>query len=158
MAEQVGERTEKPTPKRLKEARERGRVAVSRDVSTALGSLAATGVLVGAGSVLLRRLTAAVADGLSRLGDAPLRELRGEDLVPVVMSGGAVVALTAGPIAIAAAATGVLSSVLQSGFNVSTAALTPDFNRLNPANGFKKFAPTRAGVDTLKAIVTATIL
>jgi flagellar biosynthesis protein FlhB len=158
MADQVGEKTEKPSAKRLKEARERGQVAVSRDVSTALGSLAATGALVGAGSFLLHRLTAAITDGLSRLGDAPLRDMKAEDLVPLVMSGGAVVALTAGPIAVAAAATGVLSSVLQSGFNVSTAPLTPDFNRLNPANGFKKFAPSRAGLDTLKAIVTASIL
>lgn len=158
MADQVGEKTEKPSVKRLKDARERGQVAVSRDVSMALGSLAATGVLVGAGSFLLHRLTTALADGLSRLGDSPLREMRGEDLVPVVMSGGVVVALTAGPIAVAAAATGVLSSVLQSGFNFSTAPLTPDLNRLNPANGFKKFAPSRAGIDTLKALVTASIL
>jgi flagellar biosynthesis protein FlhB len=49
MADQVGEKTEKPSGKRLKEARERGQVAVSRDVSMAFGSLAATGVLVGAG-------------------------------------------------------------------------------------------------------------
>jgi len=158
MAEQVGERTEKPTPKRLRDARERGQVAVSRDVSTALGSLAATGVLAGAGSLLLHRLTLTVTGGLSRLGDQPLREIRAEDLVPLVMSGGAVVALCAGPIAIVAAATAVLSSVVQSGFNVSTAPLTPDFNRLNPANGFKKFAPSRAGIDTLKAIVIASIL
>src|SRR5262249_30248321 len=113
MAEQLGETTEKPTPKRLREARERGQVAVSRDVSTALGSLAATGVLVGAGSFLLHRLTATVSDGLAHLGDAPLREMRPEDLVPLVMAGGAVVALCAGPIAIAAAATRVLSSVFQ---------------------------------------------
>jgi flagellar biosynthetic protein FlhB len=158
MAEQTGEKTEKPSAKRLKDARERGQVAISRDVSTALGSLAATGVLVTAGSFLLHRLTATIAGGLAHLGDAPLRDMKGEDLVPLVMTGGTLVALTAGPVAIAAAATGVFSSVLQSGFNVSTSPLTPDFNRLNPANGFKKFAPSRAGIDTLKAIVIASIL
>jgi flagellar biosynthetic protein FlhB len=158
MADQVGEKTEKPSAKRLKEARERGQVAVSRDVSMALGSLAATGVLVGAGSFLLRRLTATITDSLSHFGDAPLREMRGEDLIPLVISGGTLVALTAGPVAIAAAAAGVLSSVLQSGFNFSTSPLTPDLNRLNPANGFKKLAPSRAGIDTIKAIITATVL
>jgi len=158
MADQVGEKTEKPSAKRLREARERGQVAVSREVSMALGSLAATGVLVGAGSFLLQRVTAVIVDGLSRLGDAPLRELKPEDLVPLVVSGGTLVALTAGPIAVAAAASGVLSSVVQSGFNVSASPLTPDFNRLNPVNGFKKLTPSRAGIDTLKAIVTASIL
>ena len=158
MAEQVGERTEKPSTKKLKDARERGQVAISRDASMALGSLAATGVLVTAGSFLLHRMTGTISDSLSHFGDAPLREIKGEDLVPLVMSGGALVALTAGPVAIAAAATGVLSSVLQTGFNVSTSPLTPDFNRLNPANGFRKLAPSRAGIDTLKAILTATVL
>ena len=158
MADQVGERTEKPTPKRLREARERGQVAVSRDMSMALNSLAATGVLVAAGAFFLQRLMATLAASLSHFGDAPLREIKGEDLVPLVIAGGKIVALTAGPVAIAAAGAGVLSSVLQSGFNVSTAPLTPDFNRLNPANGFKKLAPSRAGIDTLKAIVTAAVL
>jgi flagellar biosynthesis protein FlhB len=97
----------------------------------AFGSLAATGVLLGAGSFFLRRLTAIITDSLSRFGDAPLREMRGEDLIPLVISGGTLVALTAGPVAIAAAASGVLSSVLQSGFNFSTSPLTPDLNRLN---------------------------
>jgi flagellar biosynthetic protein FlhB len=158
MAEQVGEKTEKPSLKRLKDARERGQVAVSRDVSMALGSLASTGVLVAAGAFFLQRLAATVTDTLSHFGDAPLREMRGEDLVPLVTSGGMLVALTAGPIALAAAATGVLSSVLQSGFNFSTSPLTPNFSRLSPANGFKKLAPSRAGLDTLKAIITASIL
>jgi flagellar biosynthetic protein FlhB len=158
MAEQVGEKTEKPSTRRLKEARERGQVAVSRDVSMALGSLASTGVLVAAGSFFLQRLATTVIDSLSHFGDAPLREMKGEDLVPLVMSGGTLVALTAGPIALAAAASGILSSVLQTGFNVSTSPLTPNFSRLSPVNGFKKLAPSRAGLDTLKAIITASML
>src|SRR5439155_10257470 len=93
MAEQAGEKSEKPSAKRLKDARERGQVAVSKDVSMALGSLAATGVLVAGGSFLLHRLTATITDGLSRLGDAPLREMKAEDLVSLVMSGGALIAL-----------------------------------------------------------------
>src|SRR5438477_330814 len=40
MADGAGEKTEKPSAKRLKDARERGQVAISRDVSTALGSRA----------------------------------------------------------------------------------------------------------------------
>src|SRR5204862_8212083 len=99
MAEQTGEKTEKPSPKKLREARQRGQVAISRDVSMALGSLAATGVLVAAGSFLLHRLTSTITDSLAHVGDAPLREMKGEDLVPLVMTGGTIIALTAGPVA-----------------------------------------------------------
>jgi flagellar biosynthetic protein FlhB len=158
MAEQPGEKTEKASAKRLKDARERGQVAVSKDVSMALGSLAATGVLVAGGTFLLHRLTATITDGLSRLGDAPLREMTAEDLVPLVMSGGALIALTAGPVGIAAAAAGVFSSVVQTGFNFSTEPLTPKWERLSPVNGFKKLSPSRSGVDTIKAILTSCVL
>jgi flagellar biosynthetic protein FlhB len=158
MADEAGEKTEKPSAKRLKDARKRGQVAVSRDVSMALGSLAATGVLVAAGSFFLHRLTSTITQSLSRLGDAPLREMKAEDLVPLVMSGGAIVAATAGPIALAAAATGVFSSVVQTGFNFSAEPLTPNWQRLSPAAGFKKLAPSRSGVDTIKAILTSCVL
>ena len=158
MADGTSEKTEKASGKKLKDARKRGQVAVSKDVSMAMGSLAATGVLVAGGSFLLHRLTSTITIGLSRLGDSPLKEMTPNDLVPMVLSGGALVALTAGPVAIAAAATGVFSSVVQTGFNFSTEPLAPKWDRLSPANGFKKLAPSRAGVDTLKAILTSCVL
>ena len=49
MAARTGERTEKPTFKRIKDARERGQVARSRDLSAAASFVAATAVLIWAG-------------------------------------------------------------------------------------------------------------
>jgi flagellar biosynthetic protein FlhB len=158
MTDAHGEKTEKPTPKRLRDARERGQVAVSRDFSMALGSLAATGALVGAGTFLLHRMTTTIVNSLTRLGDAPLRDVTADELMPLVTSGGLLVALTAGPIALAAAASGVLGSVAQTGFNFSTTPLVPSWQRLSPAFNIKRLGISRAGVDTLKAIVTSVIL
>lgn len=158
MAETTGDKSEKPTPKRIKDARKRGQVASSRDLSMAVGSLAATGVLVASGGYLLHRLSSAVVESLRHLGDQPLRDVGMQDLTPVVLSGLTLLAITAGPVAVAAAATGTLSAVVQTGFNVSTEPLKPNWERLSPVNGFKKFAPSRAGVDTLKAIITAIVL
>lgn len=158
MADEQGEKTEKPSPKRLKDARERGQVASSRDLSMAIGSLGATGVLVGAGTYLVHQLTTTVTQGLERLGDPAVRDLRPEDLMPIITAGGALIAMTAGPIALAAAAAGVLSSAVQSGFNVSTQALAINWERLSPSSGLAKLAPKQSGVDTLKTIVTGTVL
>lgn len=158
MADSHGDKTEKPTPKRLKDARERGQVASSRDLGAALGSLAATGALVAAGSFLMHRLTTAIVNTLSRLGDAPLHDVTLDDLIPLVATGGTLVALTAGPVAMAAAATGVIGSIAQTGFNVSSKTLAPSWQRLSPAANLKKLAPSRAGLDTLKTIITAAIL
>ena len=158
MAESQGNKTEKPSPKRLRDARERGQVATSRDLSMAIGSLAATGVLVVAGSFLLHRLSQDIAAGLSGFGSDPLREITTGDLTKMVVSGGTLLALTAGPIAIAAAAAGTLTTMAQSGFNASAETLRPAWSRLNPATGLAKLKPSRAGVDTLKTILTATVL
>ena len=147
-----------PSAKRLKDARERGQIATSRDLSMALGSLASTGVLVSMGSLLLNRMTGHVTDALKRLGDAPVRDLTPADLVPLIVASGALVAMTAGPVAIAAAGTGLFSSLLQTRFNFSTETLTMDWGRLNPANGLKKLAPSKSGIETLKTIVISIVL
>src|SRR5882757_8495775 len=101
MAGDAGEKTERPSAKRLRDARERGQVAISKDASMALGSLAATGTLVVGGTFFLHRLTSSITTGLSHLGDTPLRDMTPQDLVPMVMAGGALIAFTAGPIALA---------------------------------------------------------
>ena len=49
MADQ-SDKTEKPTPKKLKETKEEGRTPRSRDVTVAVTSLTATAMLVGFGS------------------------------------------------------------------------------------------------------------
>jgi flagellar biosynthetic protein FlhB len=158
MADQHGDKTEKPSPKRLKDARERGQVASSRDLTMAAGSLGATGALVLAGSYALHRLTTSVASGLAHFGDASVRDLKADDLMPLLTSGGALLALTAGPIAVAAAVAAVGGATAQSGFNVAASALRIDWQRLSPSRGLARFTPKQAGVDTLKAIVVASVL
>lgn len=158
MADFHGERTERPTPKRLKEARERGQVATSRDLSMAISSLAATGVLVGTGSFLLHRLGRVIAEFVARIGHAPLRDIGPEDLVPIVTAGGVLLAIVVGPVAVAAAAAGILGTMAQSGFVFAPKALQLKWDRLSPATGLKRLAPSRAGLDTVKAIVTTVVL
>ncbi len=147
-----------PSAKRLRDARERGQIATSRDLSAAFGSLAATAVLAGSGAVFLVRLVREVSESLRRLGDAPARDIAATDLSAMIFSGGMLIAVTAGPVAIAAAGAGVFSSLLQTRFNYSTKTLGLKWDRLSPANGLKKLAPSKAGLDTLKAILIATVL
>lgn len=147
-----------PTAKRRRDAKDRGQVASSRDLSSALGSLAATGVLVGTGSLLVSRLGQHIANMLRQLGDAPMRDIAPADLVPLVTAGGLLIAMTAGPVALAAAGTGLFSSLLQTHFNYSMKPLGLKWDRLSPSNGIKKLAPSKAGLDTLKTILIGIVL
>src|SRR5262245_58739267 len=66
-----------PTQKRLRDARERGQVATSRDLSMAAGLLGATSALAMAGSLLLDGLLRFVLHSLAAIGRAPLHDVQG---------------------------------------------------------------------------------
>ncbi len=138
--------------------RARGQVAVSRDLAMAVGLLAATGALVAGGAFALERLTRAVAAGIARIGQAPRADLAPGDLTTAIASMGALLAATAGPVALSTAAAGALAAWAQTGFAVSPGALQPKWDRLSPAHGLQRLAPSRAGVDTVKAIAIGVIL
>ncbi len=153
--------TEKKLPpswKKIWDARRYGQVAQSRDLSMAFGMLAATGVLASTGAVIMGRLTTHIAEMIRRVGDARTHELSAADLVPIVATGGLIVAMTVGPVALAAASTGVFVSLLQTKFNVSLLTLQLKWERLGPANGLKRLAPSQAGLETLKTILVAAVL
>ncbi len=147
-----------PSARRLQDARKKGQIATSRDLSAAFGSLAGTGVLVGSGAFFATRMMQEIAGTLRRLGDHPAQDIAPADLASLVTSGGMLIAAIAGPVALAAGGTGVFVSLLQTRFNVSTETLTIDWSKLSPANGLKRLGPSKAGIDTLKAVLIAIVI
>lgn len=124
----------------------------------ALGMLAATGALVGTGSIILTRLRLAVSEGIIRIGHLPTHDLTADDLMPLLVAGGILVAVTAGPIALAAAGGGLVTTLIQTKFNLSTQKLKLHWERLSPSNGLQKLAPSKAGIDTLKTLITGGVI
>ena len=66
-----GEPTEAPTPRRLRDARNRGQVARSAELTAALGFAGAAAILLWVGDALFARLHAAVATGVALAGSSP---------------------------------------------------------------------------------------
>jgi flagellar biosynthetic protein FlhB len=152
------ERTEKPTGKRLGDAKKKGQVARSRDLSVAAASVAATIVLGRMGGRLVSGLGDRLASDLAHFGDSPFRDVTSGELVSVIASGGMAIALLVGPIAMATMITGVALQGMQGGWNFASEALTVDFNRLNPVNGFKRFGIMQSGMDTLKTLIGVAVI
>jgi type III secretion protein U len=134
-----GSRTEEPTPRRLREARQRGEVARSAELCAAAalaGGLAALAVL---GPDLVRDLA---------------RELRGRLEVAasgtvgpaaVVAAAVALLLRLALPVAGAACAAAAAAGAWQAGFALAPAALRPRPERLDPAAGLRRlWAPASA--------------
>ena len=152
------EKTEKPTPKKLKDAREKGQIARSRDLALAAASIAATIALARLGARLMHGLGERLARDLSHFADTPLRTITEGDLMQIVLEGGSTMALLVGPIALATMVVGVATHGLQGGWSFSPAGLTLNWSRLSPANGMQRFGLMQSGADTLKTMVSVAMI
>ncbi len=123
-----GGRTEEPTPKRLREARRRGEVARSDELSAAASlAFGLAGVLATSPQIaaeLGRGLRAALATAVGC-----------SDPWPAARAGLATVLRLSLPPACAALAGAALASALQAGLRSSPEALRPRLDRLDPVRG-----------------------
>ena len=83
----AGEKTEKPTHRRIKDARDKGQVPRSRDLVGACSLLAVTGMLAWLGPHVISGLLARLTAALQQLGDAPRATLSIADLTTTVAIG-----------------------------------------------------------------------
>ncbi|MEP7116516.1 MAG: EscU/YscU/HrcU family type III secretion system export apparatus switch protein [Acidobacteriota bacterium] len=159
MAEaQTGEKTEKPSAKKLQEARKKGNVPRSSDLVAAFSLLAVTTVLANTGTMSLARLQHRLIDGMSHLDSWAHTSVTPDGLGVIVMNDGATLGMIIAPVMITAALTGLIGNLIQSGWVFAPERLTPDFTRLSPVAGFKRLAPSQSGVTLLKAMLSVTIV
>jgi flagellar biosynthesis protein FlhB len=153
-----GNRTEKPTPKRLKDARRKGDVWKSRDVTATVVLIAwlVLGAAV-AGSAKTRigalcdALFAAITQGWGATGYAgALRSLGGQAAELALM--------LAAMLLVPAAALGMLTNFLQTGPVLSFDKVKPNFEHLSPTAGVQRMFSIDNLVDILKALAKTALL
>jgi flagellar biosynthetic protein FlhB len=152
------EKTEQPTLKRLKEARERGQVPRSRDLALAVSSMALTLALGAYGPDIAATLAQRLATGIQRIGDRPLDAISPGELTQAIVADGLMAARTVGPLLALAALVGVAGTVAQSGFVFSTESLKLKWDKLSPAAGLSRLKPSQGGVDFLKSVIAVSAL
>jgi flagellar biosynthetic protein FlhB len=139
MAEEpVGDKVFPASPRKLREARKRGQVARSPDLSGALVLLAMTVALRMAltHGVIYNSLTEMLASAFAFTAHPGQFDLSTARVWQLTISQAAAVMIL--PALLAAVTLGVLTNVMQVGLYVTPESLVPDFTRLNPANGFKR--------------------
>ncbi len=156
--EQHGEKTEKPSAKKLKDARKRGDVPRSADLVAAVSLLAVTFVLVRSGAAAMVRLQAHLSASLTRLAERSDLALTPEALGTMVVDDGLLLAVLAAPVMITAAAAGLVGNVAQSGWVFAPERLTPDFTRLSPQKGWQRIRPIQSGITLLKAVAACAVV
>lgn len=153
--QQSGERTEKATPRKRREAREKGQVSKSVEVITALSLLLMFGMLAVFGGGMI--------DGIKKLlthfftaaapADFSIAATTGymKDAVWMFLQ----IML---PFLLAAMIGGVVFNVVQVGFLFTTKAVSPKFDRISMMSGFKRIFSKRTLLDLAKSIIKLTIL
>lgn len=155
MAEQEQNRSEAPTPYKLRKARERGMVARSAELGF-LGGLVGLALFVGmAGYKMVGSLTQtmrrALSSGVERAtepeqANALIGEVAWGVLEPLMLLGGTIVAVV------------IFLEILQlRGLIFTAQPLKPDFSRLNPATGIKKLFSVRMLKETLKTVLKTAV-
>jgi flagellar biosynthesis protein FlhB len=144
------DRTERASEKRLQEAREKGQIPRSRDLSGAMTVLAGASMLLSGSSSIYAHLQRIYALGFGYSREA----LFSDHLLTRVMSEatGEVLALLI-PIFAATLLAAVGSTLLVGGFNFSTEALVPNFERLDPIAGFGRLFSLNGLIELAKSLL-----
>ena len=154
MAQQAGDKTEKASPKRQREAREKGQVFKSMDLTTAFTLIVVFGTL----SIFGSRLASGTQSIMTSFLGQKAPEISVGNLKPVF---GSVLLQTASlmlPILAAAMISGVLINFLQVGFLFSAKAAAPKLSHLNFFEGLKKMFSKRSLVELVKTFIKLAVL
>ncbi|MFO1476593.1 MAG: EscU/YscU/HrcU family type III secretion system export apparatus switch protein [Verrucomicrobiota bacterium] len=155
MAEHTGEKTEQPTPRKLEEALKKGQIARSPEVQTAVVLLAGVAALAFSGQDTWKQLVGATVVSLGHLHDTPVNA---DTLQGYAITGTFVLLRCVGPVLIATTLGGLLAGAIQNRFNTASEALTPDWNRLNPVEGFKRLFSMRQAAPTAIAVAKLAVI
>jgi len=131
----AGERTEQPSVRRREEARRKGHVAKSPDLSGAVHLLAGLAVCSFAGSRLVVDAGEAVRRGLVA---AARPELEPGDAVGLFLATTAAIVQLAWPFILLPAAGALAAQVLQTGFLTSWESVRPQWTRVDPRQGLAR--------------------
>jgi flagellar biosynthetic protein FlhB len=154
-AETGGERTEEPSQKRLKDARERGQVPRSRELTNFATMIGGSATLVAIGGALAARMSQMMRNGLS-IDPTRLRDADGMLISLGEACTGALAILL--PVFGVLIGLVVLASLILGGWNFSTQAMAPDFSRLSPLAGLKRLFGLRGASELGKALLKCAVV
>jgi len=152
-----GDKTEQPTPKKLREARKKGQVARSKDLSS--GAVFVAGFLMGA------MILPSFADRMRQFmaycftQASQIRDVDSVNAFDVLGKGGSLLLEICAPIFGAMFVLALFVSYIQVGALFTVEPLKPDLKKFNPMEGFKNifFKPTTY-IELAKSIIKMAVV
>jgi len=150
MADESGqEKSEQASDKRREEFRKKGQVAQSREVQTAAMLTGFVLLWYSYGPTFWVGLSRLLAEVWATSGSFAVTPLSTVNLLGFLLGR---LGLLLWPILLLVLVVGFLASFLQIGWIFTTDPLTPDFGKLDPVQGMKRFISWRSLVELLKSL------
>ncbi len=152
MPENTGqEKTEQATPKRKEEARKKGQVAQSKEISSVMILMTATAFFYFAGSWMFWNLSEFITGvyqniNILRFTDVDEASAFSVDVLYKLLS----VLL---PLLIPIAIAGFVANIFQVGFQINSEAIAPKLSKFNPISGMKRLISLKSLVELGKSII-----
>ena len=149
------DKTEDPTDKKKKDAREKGEVARSKELNTFAVMMAGAGALLMFGGTLAQDLAE-----LMRMNFTLSREvvLDQRYMGIFLLRSGEMAIWAVQPILLTALAAALIGPIALGGWLFSPGTLAPKFSRMNPFPGIKRMFSAKSVMELLKAIGKFTII
>lgn len=149
------DRTEPATPRKRREARQRGQVARSTEANSAIILLVSLLTIKFAGPAMLERMGIVTSRYLSSFPKTDLTAASVQtSLVQILLD----MAVVLGPLLGAVFVAGFVSNAAQVGLVLSGEALMPKASRLDPIGGVTRMFSTRSAVELGKAMAKITLV
>ncbi|MGH8383925.1 MAG: flagellar biosynthesis protein FlhB [Pseudomonas sp.] len=143
------DKTEDPTEKKKKDAREKGEIARSKELNTLAVMLAGAGALLVFGGALAQDLM-----DLMRLNFSLSREvvLDQRSMGTFLLHSGQIALLAIQPVMITLLLAALIGPISLGGWLFSASTMAPKFSRMNPGAGLKRMFSAKALAELLKAL------
>jgi flagellar biosynthetic protein FlhB len=154
MGEDSGDKTEEPTPHKLREARDKGQIAKSKDVTAVTMIFVSFFTLKASVGHLWQSMDMIMRNAFGYIPLAFSESIVGQLLKDTLFS--FLVAMA--PLFFVTFATALIIESLQTGFLFSMSSIAPKLEKLNPIEGFKKFFALKQYVELLKSSIKMAIV
>jgi flagellar biosynthesis protein FlhB len=143
------DKTEDPTDKRVRESREKGETARSKELNTLIVTLAGAGGLLMFGGQIGQMMIDLMRSNFS----LPREVIMNQSYMGIYFLNAGKAALVAiQPLMILMVLAALLGPIALGGWLFSPGTMAPNFSRMNPLSGLKRMVSTHALVELIKSI------
>nr|WP_298139824.1 flagellar biosynthesis protein FlhB [uncultured Pseudomonas sp.] len=154
-SESGADKSEEPTEKRLRESREKGQVARSKELNTLAVMLAGTGALLATGGELGAAMLQVMHASFSLSREVLMSE---QSMGLLLLAAGKVALEALMPLLLALLIASIVGPIALGGWLFSAEAMAPKFSRMDPLAGLKRMFSVKALVELVKALAKFLII